>query len=104
MEEAICFGWIDTTVKRIDEDIYQRSFVKRNKNSRWSTATLGYAADLIKRKKRIKEVSKRAKENKKQYYSSLGRESASFGSEPFATSASSSYPSSSESASFGSVL
>ena len=36
MKEAICFGWIDTTVNRLDEDRYIRTFVKRNKNSRWT--------------------------------------------------------------------
>ena len=51
LEEAICFGWIDTTINRLDEDKYMRKFSKRNKNSRWSDNTLGYAKDLIKRKK-----------------------------------------------------
>ncbi len=51
MEEAICFGWIDTTVKRIDDDTYANCFVKRNKNSRWSRATQSYAKRLIKEKK-----------------------------------------------------
>ena len=31
MDEAICFGWIDTTVKRLDDERYQRNFVKRTK-------------------------------------------------------------------------
>ena len=51
MEEAICFGWIDTTIKRLDEDQYIRNFSKRNKNSTWSQNTLSYAKDLIKRGK-----------------------------------------------------
>jgi uncharacterized protein YdeI (YjbR/CyaY-like superfamily) len=51
MEEAICFGWIDTIVKRIDEETYLRGFVKRNENSRWSNATLSYAKRLIKEKR-----------------------------------------------------
>jgi len=50
IEEAICFGWIDTTIKRLDEERYTRSFSRRNKNSRWSENTLSYAKDLIKRK------------------------------------------------------
>ncbi|MBS3102150.1 YdeI/OmpD-associated family protein [Candidatus Woesearchaeota archaeon] len=49
IEEAICFGWIDTTIKRIDEDKFLRNFAKRNKNSKWSDNTLSYAKDLIKR-------------------------------------------------------
>lgn len=47
MDEAICFGWIDTTIKRLDEDRYMRRFARRNKNSKWSDATLGYAKRLI---------------------------------------------------------
>jgi uncharacterized protein YdeI (YjbR/CyaY-like superfamily) len=43
MEEAICFGWIDTTIKRLDNDQYIRYFAKRNKNSKWSDNTLSYA-------------------------------------------------------------
>jgi len=48
MEEAICFGWIDTTVKRVDDDTYIRTFVRRNKNSTWSNNTLSYGRELIK--------------------------------------------------------
>ncbi|MBU0459959.1 MAG: YdeI/OmpD-associated family protein [Nanoarchaeota archaeon] len=51
IEEAICFGWIDTTIKRLDEDMYVRNFSKRNKNSKWSDNTLQYAKDLIKQGK-----------------------------------------------------
>jgi uncharacterized protein YdeI (YjbR/CyaY-like superfamily) len=50
MEEAICFGWIDTTIKRLDDNKYIRTFTRRNKNSTWSTNTLGYAKQLIKEK------------------------------------------------------
>ena len=49
MKEAICFGWIDTTVKRIDEDKYGITYVKRNKNSRWSKNTLKYGKELLKK-------------------------------------------------------
>jgi len=48
MEEAICYGWIDTTIKRLDEDRFIRNFSRRNKNSRWSDNTLSYARQLIK--------------------------------------------------------
>lgn len=51
MEEAICFGWIDTTIKKLDEDRFIRDFTKRNKNSKWSENTLSYAKELIKEKK-----------------------------------------------------
>ncbi len=48
IEEAICFGWIDTTVKGLDEERYIRNFSKRNKNSRWSNNTIRYGRELIK--------------------------------------------------------
>lgn len=48
MQEAICFGWIDTTLKRFDEDKFIRYFCKRNKNSSWSYNTLSYGKRLIK--------------------------------------------------------
>lgn len=48
MEEAICYGWIDTTIKRLDEDMFVRHFSKRTRASTWSDNTLGYARQLIK--------------------------------------------------------
>ena len=51
IEEAICFGWIDTTIKRIDEDTFMRNFSKRNEGSSWSDNTLSYAKYLIKDKR-----------------------------------------------------
>ena len=49
MKEAICFGWIDTTTRRIDEDKYGITYVKRNKNSKWSKNTLSYGKELLKK-------------------------------------------------------
>jgi len=51
IEEAICFGWIDTTIKKLDEERYVRSFTKRNKNSKWSDNTIQYGKDLIRQRK-----------------------------------------------------
>jgi uncharacterized protein YdeI (YjbR/CyaY-like superfamily) len=36
LEEALCYGWIDSQVKRIDETFYKIKFSKRRKNSKWS--------------------------------------------------------------------
>jgi uncharacterized protein YdeI (YjbR/CyaY-like superfamily) len=47
MKEAICFGWIDTTAQRIDEDRWATTYVKRNKNSKWSKNTLSYGQELL---------------------------------------------------------
>ena len=67
IEEAICFGWIDTTVKKIDEDRYGRYFVKRKKGATWSRNTLSYGAQLLKEGKMSsygKEVYLRGKKKK----------------------------------------
>lgn len=53
--EAICFGWIDTTVKRIDDERYGTNFVKRKPSANWSTNTLGYAEEMIRQKKMSKQ-------------------------------------------------
>jgi uncharacterized protein YdeI (YjbR/CyaY-like superfamily) len=36
VEEALCFGWIDSLVKKIDKEKYVRKFTLRNNNSVWS--------------------------------------------------------------------
>jgi uncharacterized protein YdeI (YjbR/CyaY-like superfamily) len=37
VEEALCFGWIDSIVKRLDDDRYARKFTPRQPESKWST-------------------------------------------------------------------
>ena len=37
LDEALCFGWVDSLVKRLDESRYARKFTPRKANSRWST-------------------------------------------------------------------
>jgi len=46
IEEAICYGWIDTTIKRLDEDTFLRHFSRRTNKSKWSDNTLSYAKRL----------------------------------------------------------
>jgi len=65
MDEAICFGWIDTTLNRVDDDRYAVKYVKRGKNSRWSKATLGRAERLIATKKMTKAGLAAYEEGKK---------------------------------------
>jgi len=55
INEAICFGWIDTTVKRIDENTFIRCFSRRTKNSSWSDNTIRYAKELIEENKMTEE-------------------------------------------------
>ena len=46
MNEAICFGWIDTIIKRIDDESFIRYFVRRGDKANWSINTLSYAKQL----------------------------------------------------------
>jgi uncharacterized protein YdeI (YjbR/CyaY-like superfamily) len=48
LDEALCFGWIDTLVKRLDDDYYQQRFVPRKANSKWSQINLDKFAALEK--------------------------------------------------------
>lgn len=36
LEEALCFGWIDGQMKRIDDKTYKKYFSMRRENSKWS--------------------------------------------------------------------
>jgi uncharacterized protein YdeI (YjbR/CyaY-like superfamily) len=38
VNEALCFGWIDSLIKRLDDARYARKFTPRKPDSRWSTA------------------------------------------------------------------
>jgi uncharacterized protein YdeI (YjbR/CyaY-like superfamily) len=36
VRQALCFGWIDSLIKRLDEDRYARKFTPRKPTSKWS--------------------------------------------------------------------
>ena len=36
VEEALCFGWVDSIVRRIDDERYMQKFSPRKDNSNWS--------------------------------------------------------------------
>ena len=65
MKEAIKFGWIDTTIKKVDEDHYIRNFRRRTDKSTWSDNTLSYAKDLHKNNHLFPEGLKRYEEGLK---------------------------------------
>lgn len=47
VDEALCFGWIDSTKKTIDEERYLQYFSRRNPNSTWSKINKEKVAKLI---------------------------------------------------------
>ena len=38
LDEALCFGWVDSLIKRLDDARYARKFTPRKPDSKWSTA------------------------------------------------------------------
>jgi uncharacterized protein YdeI (YjbR/CyaY-like superfamily) len=47
VEEALCFGWIDSIIKRVDDATYVRKFTPRRKDSVWSPSNKERVARLI---------------------------------------------------------
>ena len=47
VEEALCVGWVDSLVRRIDDERYGRKFTPRRKTSKWSALNLRRVAKLL---------------------------------------------------------
>lgn len=48
VEEALCFGWIDGVIKKIDDEKYVRKFTPRKAKSYWSELNKKRAGKMIK--------------------------------------------------------
>jgi uncharacterized protein YdeI (YjbR/CyaY-like superfamily) len=59
VEEALCFGWIDSTVKSIDEDSYAQRFTPRGPRSNYSQTNKERLRRLIDLKQVTPEVAAR---------------------------------------------
>lgn len=47
VQEAICFGWIDSTVKRLDHERRRQLFTPRRPKSSWSKVNKVYVEQLV---------------------------------------------------------
>jgi len=47
VEEALCYGWIDSIIKKLDETRYVRKFTPRKENSQWSAVNIRRVERLI---------------------------------------------------------
>lgn len=47
VEEALCFGWIDSTVRRLDDQRFCQKFVPRRARSKWSGHNRARAEKLM---------------------------------------------------------
>jgi uncharacterized protein YdeI (YjbR/CyaY-like superfamily) len=46
VDEALCFGWIDSLIRRLDDDRYARKFTPRKPDSNWSASNRKRYAQL----------------------------------------------------------
>ena len=56
VEEALCFGWIDSIVKTLDEERTAQRFSPRRPKSKYSPANKERLRKLVKQRKVIKEI------------------------------------------------
>ena len=56
VEEALCFGWIDSTFKTLDKDRSAQRFSPRKPKSKYSPANKERLRKLLKQRKVIKEL------------------------------------------------
>jgi uncharacterized protein YdeI (YjbR/CyaY-like superfamily) len=47
VEEALCFGWIDSIIQRIDDEKYARKYTPRTNNKKWSVSNLKRTRKVI---------------------------------------------------------
>jgi uncharacterized protein YdeI (YjbR/CyaY-like superfamily) len=47
LEEALCFGWVDSIIQKIDEEKYARKFTPRKAGSKWSELNKYLVAKLV---------------------------------------------------------
>jgi uncharacterized protein YdeI (YjbR/CyaY-like superfamily) len=47
VEEALCFGWIDSIIKKLDETQYVRKFTPRKPDSNWSVSNIKRVERMI---------------------------------------------------------
>ena len=49
VEEALCFGWVDSLIRKIDDEKFVRKFTPRKPQSHWSESNRQRVADLLAR-------------------------------------------------------
>lgn len=48
LDEALCFGWIDSIIQKVDGERYARKFTPRTNTAKWSEVNLRRVAVLVK--------------------------------------------------------
>ena len=47
VEEALCYGWVDSIIKKLDDTKYARKFTPRKNDSKWSASNKNRALKLM---------------------------------------------------------
>lgn len=66
VDEALCYGWIDSTKKTIDKESYMQYFSRRKPNSTWSKINKDKIVELTKQKRMYQagiDIIEKAKQN-----------------------------------------
>jgi len=51
VEEALCFGWVDSLIQKLDEDRYARKFTPRRMDSAWSDTNKRRVAKMVRERR-----------------------------------------------------
>ena len=65
VEEALCFGWIDSIIRKLDDEKFARKFTPRKAQSRWSELNKKRARRMVKEGKMTQAGLKKIREAKK---------------------------------------
>ncbi|MFC1799825.1 YdeI family protein [Candidatus Eisenbacteria bacterium] len=65
VEEALCYGWIDSTVRRLDDERYMQKFTPRNPRSVWSKLNKERALKMIEAKRMTRAGLERIEDARK---------------------------------------
>jgi len=80
VEEALCFGWVDSIVKKIDDEKFAQKFTPRKSSSKWSEANKQRATKMIREGKMTEAGMTKIKEaqNSGEWFktASVGKEPA----------------------------
>jgi uncharacterized protein YdeI (YjbR/CyaY-like superfamily) len=49
VEEALCYGWVDSIIKKLDAERYVRKFTPRKNDSKWSVSNIKRVEQCIKK-------------------------------------------------------
>jgi uncharacterized protein YdeI (YjbR/CyaY-like superfamily) len=88
VDEALCFGWIDGKLQRMDEERHRQRFTPRRPNSNWSAINIAKVTELRKQG-RMRPAGEAAfaarREDRSAVYSYERRHEAAFDAEQEAT-------------------